>query len=218
MNPFHRRSTKNAFFYVSNAEKVRVRMMNIVKKFPFATLDLEQSKVKMIELPYVGDRIVMQILIPHEHIKRGESNIDSIFSTIKEEGVDVGSLFNENQKKIEVIVKLPKFKITYSRDLSGDLKRQGMKNMFTRGVADFSGIDGTRSLYVSIVKQDVVIEVNEKGSEAVAATAVAMSGFRSVGIKKEEFFVDQPFLFFIKDKQTGMLLFLGKIVNPVKMQ
>ena len=158
----------------------------------------------------------MQILIPHEHIKRGESNIDSIFSTIKVEGVDVGSLFNENQKKISVNVKLPKFKITYSRDLSGDLKRQGMKNMFTRGVADFSGIDGgTRGLYVSIVKQDVVIEVNEKGSEAVAATAVAMSGFRSVGIKKEEFFVDQPFLFFIKDKQTGMLLFLGKIVNPV---
>ena len=213
MHPFHKRSTKSAHFYVSNAEKVRVRMMAIEEKFPFATLVLGQSKVKMIELPYVGDRIVMQILIPHE---QGESDIDSIFSTMKKEGVDVGSLFSENQKKISVNVKLPKFKITYSRDLSGDLKRQGMKNMFTRGVADFSGIDGTRSLYVSIVKQDVVIEVNEKGSEAAAATAVVIINFKSIGLKKEEFFVNQPFLFFIKDKQTGMLLFLGKIVNPVK--
>ena len=191
-------------------------MMNIEAKFPFATLDLGQSQVKMIELPYVGDRIVMQILIPHENNKHGESNIDSIFSTIKEEGVDVGSLFNQNKKNVSIIVKLPKFKITYSRNLNGDLKRQGMENMFSRGVADFSGIDGTRTLYVSIVKQDVVIEVNEGGSEAAAATAVFVFNFTSRKPKKEKFFVNQPFLFFIKDKQTGMLLFLGKIVNPIK--
>ena len=52
-------------------------MMNIEAEFPFATLELGQSKMKMIELPYVGDRIVMQILIPHENNKQGESNIDS---------------------------------------------------------------------------------------------------------------------------------------------
>ena len=190
-------------------------MMNIEAEFPFATLELGQSKMKMIELPYVGDRIVMQILIPHENNKQGMSNSDSLLSTIKKEIADVGSLFNKNQRKTSVKVKLPKFNITYSRNLNKDLEHLGMKNMFIERVADFSGIDGTRDLFVSFVKQDVAIEVNEEGSEAAAATAVIFDLTESASFTfYTPFIVDQPFLFFIRDKQTEMMLFLGKIVDP----
>ena len=190
-------------------------MMNIGAEFPFAKSELGQSKMKMIELPYVGDRIVMQILIPHENNKQGMSNSDSLLSTIKKEIADVGSLFNKNQRKTSVKVKLPKFNITYSRNLNKDLEHLGMKNMFIERVADFSRIDGTRDLFVSFVKQDVAIEVNEEGSEAAAATAVVLDLTESASFTfSESFIVDQPFLFFIRDKQTEMMLFLGKIVDP----
>ena len=87
----------------------------------------------------------------------------------------------------------------------------GMKNMFYE-VADFSGMDGTRNLYVGFITQKVVVEVNEEGSEAAAATGMGMalmSAFRPA-----QFIVDHPFIFYIRDKLTGMLLFQGRVANP----
>ena len=81
------------------------------------------------------------------------------------------------------------------------------------GVADFSGMDGTRNLYVGFVKQEVAVEVNEEGSEAAAATGMGMM-MRSMPAPPQEFIVDHPFIFYIRDKLTGMLLFQGRVANP----
>ena len=80
------------------------------------------------------------------------------------------------------------------------------------------GIDGTKELFVSTVVQKAFIEVNEDGSEAAAATGVVMGiGCPAPGFEKiEEFVADHPFIFYLRDKITGMLLFQGRVVNPVE--
>ena len=80
-------------------------------------------------------------------------------------------------------------------------------------VADFSGMDGTRNLYVGFITQKVVVEVNEKGSEAAAATGMGMV-LKSGRFRPAQFIVDHPFIFYIRDKLTGMLLFQGRVANP----
>ena len=110
---------------------------------------------------------------------------------------------------------MPKFNLTHSANLAEPLKSLGMTNMFSdRGHADFSGMDGTKDLYVEKVKQKVVVEVNEEGSEAVAATALGFVLVSATFIPTQMFIVDHPFIFYIRDKLTGMLLFQGRVANP----
>ena len=139
-------------------------MMSVRDYFYDATLHFESSRrtYEMIELPYVGGRFVMQILMPYN---------DKIFEDLPKAS-DVGSLFEQQKWESKTIVILPKFKLSYSADLRKPLESAGMRDMFKGGVADFSGINGKTDLYVNLVKQSVDIEVNEEGSEAAAATAV----------------------------------------------
>ena len=89
----------------------------------------------------------------------------------------------------------------------------GMADMFSDDKADFSGIDGSRYLFVSSVLQKVFVEVNEEGSEAAAATAAIMR-LRSLPPPNQLFNVDHPFIFIIRDNLTGMILFQGRVVDP----
>ena len=109
---------------------------------------------------------------------------------------------------------MPKFKLTHSANLAEPLKSLGMTNMFSSGIADFSGMDGTKDLYVKFVKQKVAVEVNEEGSEAVAATALGFMLVSATFNPTQMFIVDHPFIFYIRDKLTGMLLFQGRVANP----
>jgi len=201
---FDVKHTQKEQFFVSNNKNVNADMMKIKEDFDFAELDSFQSK--MVELPYKGDRIVMQIVLPNE--KTGLAVLESKMS----EG-DISKMFEEKKRNTKLLVKMPKFKISQEAELSENLKNMGMSDMFEAGTADFSGIDGTRNLYVAFVKQKVFIEVNEEGSEAAAASGMGMM-MRSMPLPPEEFTVDHPFIFFIRDKLTGMLLFQGRISDP----
>ena len=143
---------------------VEVDMMAVRDYFYEANLHVESSArtYRMIELPYAGDRFVMQILMPY-----GDKKFEDLPNAS-----DVGLLFEQQKKEFKTIVNLPKFKLSYSADLRKPLESAGMRDMFRGGVADFSGINGRKDLYVNLVKQSVDIEVNEEGSEAAAATAV----------------------------------------------
>ena len=172
-------------------------------KMNFARLD--QLDCSMVELPYKGERIVMQLVLPKE--KTGVFDLENKLGE-----VDLQTLFSENKKNRKVDLSLPRFKLSHSLALSDSLQQMGMEDMFS-DKADLSGITGARDLYVSSVVQKVFVEVNEEGSEAAAATAV-MVNMLSLPAPNQRFSVDHPFIFIIRDKLTGMILFQGRVVDP----
>ena len=201
---FDKKNTAKDKFFLTSGEGVMADMMVQEAEIPYAVLDNIDSTI--VELPYKGDRIVMQIVLPNE--KSGLLGLEE-----KIDSVDIADIFKQHQRNTKVRVKMPKFKLSSSADLSDPLQAMGMARMFDANVADFSGIDGTKTLFVDFVKQEVAIEVNEEGSEAAAATGMGMM-MRSMPLPPEQFTVDHPFLFYIRDKLTGMLLFQGRIANP----
>jgi serpin B len=112
-------------------------------------------------------------------------------------------------------VKLPRFKLDYEKTLNDPLKALGMGVAFSAREADFSGIRAEKDLYISEVKHKAVVDVNEEGTEAAAATSVGVS-VTSVQEPRERFnfIADRPFLMAIRDSQTGAILFMGAVMEP----
>jgi len=118
---------------------------------------------------------------------------------------------NETPRKVEI--KLPKFKLEQSLSLSDHFQKLGMTDMFSENAADFSRLSANNGLFVRAVLQKAFLEVNEEGSEAAAATGVVIVE-RSMPMPPPVFNCDQPFMFFIKDKKTDMVLFSGRVITP----
>jgi serpin B len=118
----------------------------------------------------------------------------------------------------DVLVYLPKFSLTAQFGLNKTLAELGMPHAFDEGLADFSGMDGNEhNLFISAVIHKAFVDVNEKGTEAAAATAVIMQA-RAMPKPSPEFRADHPFLFFIKDKSTQSILFMGRFSEPPMME
>jgi serpin B len=116
-----------------------------------------------------------------------------------------------------VDVLLPRFKFQTRYDLAQTLAKMGMPDAFDATKADFSGMDGARDLALGKVIHQAVIEVNELGSEAAAATAITMFATTMAPRPPEKieiFRADRPFLFLIVHNPTGSILFLGRVANP----
>ena len=104
---------------------------------------------------------------------------------------------------------MPRFSFESEFMLNEALKALGMTDAFSMA-ADFSGMNGNLDLYIQAVVHKAFIDVNEAGTEAAAATAVVMKK----GLPPRAFVADHPFLFLIRDNQTGSILFMGRVVNP----
>jgi serpin B len=109
-----------------------------------------------------------------------------------------------------VSLAMPKFKFESSFDLGETLAAMGMPDAF--GAADFSGMTGGRDLFIKFVVHKAFVSVDEKGTEAAAATALGMAA--SAPQRNAEFIVDRPFIFLIRDDETGAILFVGRVLNP----
>jgi len=112
-----------------------------------------------------------------------------------------------------VTLSMPKFKLESSFGLSETMKTLGMTDAFTPGIADFSGMEDTRSLYISDLLHKAYVDVNEEGTEAAAATAVVV-GMTSMPAENHTISFDHPFLFLIRDIQTNTILFMGRLADP----
>lgn len=124
------------------------------------------------------------------------------------------------KREDEVIVYLPRFKSTSRFQLADPLNAMGMKRAFDANPADFSGMTGNRELFLSAGNHLAFADVNEAGTEAAAATAVGgpiMAAMLKPPERKEPpvFRADHPFVFMIRDNRSGVILFLGRITNPL---
>lgn len=199
---FDEKRTKEAPFHLLSGESIQVPMMNHKEKYGYA----EHEDFQILELPYVGDELSMLVLLPKK--------VDGLKELEEELTVDTLEKWTRNISNNEVQVFLPKFKMDSQFDLSEVLASLGMPDAFIMGKANFSGMDGTRNLFISAVIHKAFIAVDEQGTEAAAATAVSMV-FASVDQAPPPIFrADHPFLFIIRDNLTGSILFIGRIVNP----
>ena len=166
---------------------------------------METKSFQGLELPYVDDELSMIILLPKE-----TDGLDEFEKTLTVENL---SKWLSRLYKREVIVSVPKFKMTSQFSLASVLKSMGMTDAFSSN-ANFSGINGKRDLFISAVIHKAYIDVNEEGTEAAAATAVTIR-LTSIGPSQTPIFrADHPFLFLIRDNHSGSILFIGRVMNP----
>jgi serpin B len=111
---------------------------------------------------------------------------------------------------------MPKFKFETKYFMADDLKAMGMPTAFDSTKADFTGMSPTGELYISQVIHQTFVEVSETGTEAAAATAVGMAGSAGPAPEPKVFTADHPFIFFIQEKATGSILFMGRVANPLQ--
>lgn len=195
---FDPQQTRDEAFHVDPGRPVDVPMMHQSDTFRWAGHDV----LDVLELPYAGDRWAMVILLP----KRvdGLAAVEAALNPVSLERWLTG-LREESLR-----VTLPRFQAHTRFDLTRILQRLGMTDAFDPHRADFSGIDGGRELYLSLVVHEADIVVNEEGTEAAAATGVVMKRTSL----PPEFRADHPFLYLIRDTQTGSVLFIGRVVDP----
>ncbi len=198
-NSFKKSDTRELPFHVSPSQTVSTPLMFQKDEFGY----YEDSDIQMLKLLYAGERLSMIVILP-----RKQENLDAI-----EHAITVNTLQHwiDGLHTIDVSVWLPKFTSTDEFNLGTALKELGMIDPFNAH-ADFSGMDGTSTLFISAVIHKAFVDINEKGTEAAAATGVEMA-LTSVSIATE-FRADHPFLFFIYDNNTKSILFMGRLLNP----
>jgi serpin B len=157
-----------------------------------------------VALPYQDERLSMLLVVPDE------GKFDTVEASLN--AVTLAQMVAGLAPRT-VTLQMPRFKFETAASLKELLQALGMNRAFEPGVADFSGMDGTMSLYIQAVLHKAFIAVGEKGTEAAAATAVVV-GRTSAPLDVLFLTADRPFLFFLRDEPTGAILFLGRVLDP----
>lgn len=198
--PFSGEATAAADFTRLDGTRVSVPMMSTELKGNYA----EGAGWRAVELPYVGGSLAMTIVVPDDMAAFEKSLDGAKFAAIA-----------DALRPAAVDLWLPRFKTETKADLVPVLTGLGMPLAMDPDRADFSGITSDERLFISHVIHQANISVDEKGTEAAAATAVVMAGATAVAPPQAiTLRVDRPFLFAVRDTGTGAILFLGRIVDP----
>ncbi|MGO8838784.1 MAG: serpin family protein [Limisphaerales bacterium] len=200
---FEGRFTENKPFHVSPEKTITAPLMQQSHDYRYA----EFPGLQVLDLPYVDGDLSMLVLLPRQMDGLGALETELTTQNL------VSWTGNLHSQKVEVF--LPKFKITSGLSLADTLGAMGMSDAFIFGRADFSGMDGRKDLFVNAVAHQAFVEVNEEGTEAIAATAVSM-GAGAAPPRMSVFRADHPFLFLIRDNRNGSILFLGRVMDPTQ--
>lgn len=227
---FKKSNTKKKPFIISKKEKIKVPMMNMTKTFYY----METEIMQMLEMFYKGDDLSMLVLLPKDFLgkpKKKESDKRKYKTEKNLKKADLISLekalteknlkdWKENLLRNEVEVYIPKFTLKKSYKLSKILK-QHMPLAFDEKKADFLKFaenlkqPGQNPLYIKSITHKSIIDVNEEGTEAAAVTFSGMRMITSVPPPPPIFKANHPFIFLIQERETGQILFIGKVVNPM---
>ena len=201
---FNKEATLDEIFLVSDEKKVKVPMMHRTGGYRY----FENDRLQMLGVPYKGKELSMFFLLPRK--KDGLTDLETA-ATLDNVPKWIGKMYGT-----DVIVTLPKFKMTAEFKLVPTLQAMGMTAPFADG-ADFSGMSEKEGLVISDVIHKAFVEVNEEGAEAAAATAVIVKEAAIAGGPNTQtpvFRADHPFLFLIRDNRNGSILFVGRVANP----
>jgi len=203
MEQFDPKDTKEADFTISPGNIVKVQMMQTDSPFNYT----ETDQFQLLEMPYEhssNTSVSMIIILPKD---AGPASWDTALDAPKLTAMEN----NLSHTRVEVYV--PKFTMETRYSLSESLGAMGMPTAFNEKKADFSGMDGTKNLSISEVIHKAYVTVDEEGTEAAAATAVIIE---ATAVKPPDpvFRADHPFLFVIQEKESGNILFMGRVMNP----
>jgi serpin B len=222
---FDPKMTQPRPFYVPGKPATQVPMMLLPgKEFPYAAAD----GLKILEMPYKGGEISMVILLPEigaetappaetpEEATKSQKELAAQASDIKKLEELEAKLTKENWdrwlaalQKTHIAVNLPRFTLRWKSMVKDALETMGMGEAF-KETADFGGMSETKPWFITGVLHEAFVEVNEKGTEAAAATALAVEGAAHISV----FNADHPFVFIIKENKTSTILFMGRVVDP----
>ena len=195
--PFAAEATQEGTFTRADGSTVEVPFMATTSSFPYASADGWQA----LEIPYLGGSLALTVILPDD--------LTGFERTLTPDGL---AAITSSLTGTQVALALPRFGIETKAELATILAALGMPTAFGDG-ADFSGITTAEQLAISNVIHQANIDVDEKGTEAAAATAVVM---RATAMPSEPLTVrvDRPFLFALRDVPTGAILFLGRVGDP----
>jgi serpin B len=198
---FNKDATADGPFYLLDGGQVTVPMMGQTESFGYTAGEGYQA----VELPYDGDELSMVILLP------ASGNFETFEQELQAQQVD-GII--EALQSTRVTLTMPKFEFESEFSLKDTLSEMGMSDAFSPVDADFSGMTGNRELFISDVIHKAFVAVDEAGTEAAAATAVIVNTTSAPTEPTVEVTIDRPFIFLIRDIQTGAILFVGRVLNP----
>ncbi|HJX62156.1 MAG TPA: serpin family protein [Dehalococcoidia bacterium] len=198
--PFEPQNTQEGTFHLLDGGEVTVPMMKQSQRLAYSEGDGYQA----VSLPYGTSGLSMVLLVPPA------GQFEAFESSLNADRVrNIGSLDYSGDSS--VTLSMPKFDFESSFDLGEALAAMGMPDAFS-GSAVFSGMTGSQALAISAVVHKAFILVDEEGTEAAAATAVVM--VESTPERQITLTIDRPFIFLIRDRETGAILFLGRVLNP----
>jgi len=196
--PFDPKQTVDGQFNTTATTQKAIKLMNLIDTFAYAADD----KAQYIDLPYGEGDYAMTLLLPMPGLA-----VDDLLDELTAESI---TSMLASLRLQQLSLTLPRFRTTCSFEMKDPLSAMGMQTAFTEW-ADFSGISDI-PLMISAVKHKTFLEVTEEGTEAAAVTAVE---FTNTSLPSYPFVVvDRPFLFLIREKESGVILFAGKVADP----
>lgn len=210
LHTFNEDSTRPRPFHLTTDKTVDVPMMEQVQTFQFAELD----DIYVISLPYKAHDLRMLMVVP--------KRVDGLHE-VEKELVDYKG-YTQLVREIgkapaqRVHLRMPRFKIESRAALVQPFQELGMKKAFSAGQANFAGMLGKDTakgdIWIADIVHKAVIDVTEEGTEAAAATAVAMATRAMRPQQPVKLTVDRPFLYMLTDRKTDAILFMGRVTDP----
>jgi len=194
--PFDEEMAADGPFYLLDGGQVTVPMMKQIESFGYT----EEEGYQAVELLYDGGELSMVILLP------ASGNFEAFEEGLQAQQVDA---IISGLQPIQVALTMPQFEFDSEFSLKDTLDGMGMPIAFSSS-ADFSGMTGNPELFISDVVHKAFVAVDEAGTEAAAATAVIVG----LTAAPEQVTIDRPFIFLIRDIETGAILFVGRVLNP----
>ncbi len=202
---FDKDYTRDDMFYYADGSSLLHKMMTMQARLNY----YEDDDVQVAELPYGNEHYDMLIFLP--------KRVDALDDFIRSLDEARWQQYINNLTEDSVVVELPKFTLKYKLGMENILKNLGMYIAFSPARSDFSRINKTAELAVSRVIHKTFIKVDEEGTEAAAVTAISIkvTSVDDNGDKVVYFYANHPFFYVIREKDSGTILFMGRLDRPV---